>query len=290
MARAKKKSAKKKTSGRKKKAVTRKVSKKKTSKKSTMKKTTKKKASQKKSKKKSSQKKSSKKSKLKTKKKATKKKAAKKVTKKAKKKAKKTTKKSGKKKASSSIKKKRAPRENGEPKKKGALASLTSFVKKLTGAEVGCLEGLKAPSFRGASIKNESLKSSQFSDDILVLYFYPKDSTSGCTRQGEEFRDSYAAFLKEGAEILGVSRDSIKSHEKFAGKYNFPFDLLSDPDEIVCKAYGVLKMKSMYGRQYMGVERSTFVIGRHGKVLKEWRKVKVPGHVAEVLAFIQSLS
>lgn len=121
-----------------------------------------------------------------------------------------------------------------------------------------------------------------------VIYFYPKDNTSGCTAEGENFRDEFIKFKKKGVVIYGVSRDSLKSHDGFKAKFRFQFELISDPDEVLCKMFDVMKMKSMYGRKYLGVERSTFVV-QDGKVIKEWRNVKVPGHVAEVLNYIQNL-
>ena len=124
---------------------------------------------------------------------------------------------------------------------------------------------------------------------ILVIYFYPKDSTPGCTTEGQNFRDNFKAFKKLNTEILGVSRESIKSHENFKLKQDFPFELLSDPDEKVCKAFDVMKLKSMYGRQYIGIDRSTFIVGVDGKIIKEWRSVKVTGHVDEVLNTIKDL-
>ena len=124
----------------------------------------------------------------------------------------------------------------------------------------------------------------------LVIYFYPKDSTPGCTTEGQEFRDAYKQFKSLNTEILGVSRDSIKSHENFKAKQEFPFELLSDPEEKVCKAFDVMKLKSMYGREYIGVDRSTFIINSEGKVINEWRSVKVKGHVDEVLEVIKSIS
>lgn len=124
---------------------------------------------------------------------------------------------------------------------------------------------------------------------MVVLYFYPKDNTPGCTTEGQNFRDAHAAFRKAGAEIVGVSRDSLKSHENFRKKMEFPFDLLSDEEEKACEIFGVIKMKNMYGKQVRGIERSTFVVEPSGKLLKEWRGVKVPGHVDEVLAFVQSV-
>jgi thioredoxin-dependent peroxiredoxin len=123
----------------------------------------------------------------------------------------------------------------------------------------------------------------------LVLYFYPKDNTAGCTQQGSDFRDSYAAFRKAGAQIFGISRDSLKSHESFKAKMKFPFELLSDEDETVCGLFGVIKMKNMYGRKVRGIERSTFVIDEKRRLVREWRGVKVPGHVQEVLNFVKAL-
>lgn len=124
----------------------------------------------------------------------------------------------------------------------------------------------------------------------LVLYFYPKDNTPGCTTEGMQFRDLHAQFQAANTEIFGVSRDSLKSHENFKAKLGMPFELISDPDETLCTMFDVMKMKNMYGKQVRGVERSTFVIDGAGKVVKEWRGVKVPAHVDEVLAFIQTLA
>lgn len=117
----------------------------------------------------------------------------------------------------------------------------------------------------------------------LVLYFYPKDDTSGCTSEAHQFRDEYLRFTVNKAEILGVSKDSIASHEKFRAKHSLPFPLLSDADGAVCEAYGAWKEKSMYGKKYMGIERSTFLIDENGTVVKVWRKVKVSGHIKEIL-------
>jgi thioredoxin-dependent peroxiredoxin len=122
----------------------------------------------------------------------------------------------------------------------------------------------------------------------LVLYFYPKDNTPGCTAEGAEFRERHAAFRAAGYEVLGVSRDSIRSHENFRAKMGFPFALLSDRDEVLCNRFGVIKMKTMFGKQVRGIERSTFVIDENGVLLREWRGVKVPGHVEEVLRFVQT--
>jgi len=123
----------------------------------------------------------------------------------------------------------------------------------------------------------------------LVVYFYPKDSTPGCTAEGADFRDRYTAFRKTGAEVVGVSRDSIKSHEAFKAKMKFPFELLSDADEALCAQFGVIKMKNMYGKKVRGIERSTFVIDGGGMLAREWRGVKVPGHAEEVLSFVKTL-
>ena len=124
---------------------------------------------------------------------------------------------------------------------------------------------------------------------ILILYFYPKDNTPGCTTEGADFRDAQADFDAAGATIVGVSRDSLKSHASFKAKLEFPFELISDPDETLCALFGVMRMKNMYGKAVRGVERSTFVIGADRTLLREWRGVKVPGHVAEVLAFVRGL-
>ena len=145
------------------------------------------------------------------------------------------------------------------------------------------LEGKKCPKFRAEATNEQTISNETYKDRNVVIYFYPKDSTPGCTTEGQEFRDSYKKFKKLNTEILGVSRESIKSHENFKSKQSFPFELLSDPDEKVCKAFDVMKLKSMYGREYMGVDRSTFLINAKGKVFKEWRSVKVKGHVQEVL-------
>ena len=151
------------------------------------------------------------------------------------------------------------------------------------------LEGKKCPKFNGICTNNKNFSNKDFIGKKLVIYFYPKDSTPGCTTQGQDFRDNLKAFKKFNTEILGVSRDSIKSHENFKLKQSFPFELLSDPDEEMCKAFDVMKMKSMYGRQYMGVDRSTFLIDEKGKIVKEWRSVKVRGHVEEVLSLVQEI-
>lgn len=123
----------------------------------------------------------------------------------------------------------------------------------------------------------------------LVIYFYPKDNTPGCTTEGQNFRDAYAAFKKADCEVIGVSRDSLKSHENFKTKMKFPFELVADEDETLCNRFGVIKMKNMYGKQVRGIERSTFVLDRDRVIRREWRGVKVPGHVQEVLDFVKTL-
>ena len=123
-----------------------------------------------------------------------------------------------------------------------------------------------------------------------VVYFYPRDNTPGCTRQGEGFRDHYDSFRKLGCQIVGVSRDSLASHQKFSAKFEFPFALVSDTDETLCQQFDVIKEKNMYGKKVMGVERSTFLFDADGKLVREWRKVKVPGHVEAVLEAVKELT
>ena len=124
----------------------------------------------------------------------------------------------------------------------------------------------------------------------VVIYFYPKDSTPGCTTEGQGFRDQCAAFKTANTEVFGVSRDSVKSHENFKGKQEFPFELISDKDEAVCQLFDVIKLKKLYGKEYLGVDRSTFLIDKDGVLRQEWRGVKVPGHVDAVLAAAQALN
>jgi peroxiredoxin Q/BCP len=151
------------------------------------------------------------------------------------------------------------------------------------------LEGKKCPNFIADCTSGLTLKNDDFLGKNLVIYFYPKDSTPGCTTQGQDFRDAYDNFKSYNTNILGVSRDSIKSHENFKSKQSFPFELISDPDEIICKSFDVMKLKSMYGREYIGVDRSTFLINTGGIIIKEWRSVKVKGHVAEVLDAVKNI-
>jgi thioredoxin-dependent peroxiredoxin len=133
------------------------------------------------------------------------------------------------------------------------------------------------------------LKLSDLAGRKLVLYFYPKDNTPGCTTEGADFAEHHGRFLEAGCEIYGVSRDSLKSHAGFKAKMSFPFELISDPDETLCERFGVMKMKNMYGRLVRGVERSTFVIDPAGRLVREWRGVKVPGHVTAVLDYVSEL-
>lgn len=149
--------------------------------------------------------------------------------------------------------------------------------------------GRKVPDFSAASTGGE-VRLSTLKGRKLVLFFYPKDNTPGCTNEAGDFRDLHAAFAGAGAVVLGVSRDSLKSHEGFKGKLGLPYELVSDPDEALCEQFGVMKLKTMYGRQVRGIERSTFVIDTAGKLAHEWRGVKVPGHVAEVLEVVRSIS
>ena len=143
--------------------------------------------------------------------------------------------------------------------------------------------GKKVPDFALPATGGKHVKLSALQGQDVVLYFYPKDDTPGCTLEGKDFRDLHAAFRRKGAVVLGVSRDSLKSHEKFCDKYHLDFDLLSDEDEKLCKRFDVIKMKNMYGKKVRGIERSTFLIGNDGVLRREWRKVKVEGHAAEVL-------
>ena len=143
--------------------------------------------------------------------------------------------------------------------------------------------GRKIPQFSAASTSGGSFAPDQAAGKNLVIYFYPRDNTPGCTREGEDFRDLAADFRKARTVIVGVSPDSLESHRKFRAKMKFPFELLSDPDRKLCATFDVIREKSLYGRKFMGVERSTFLIDAAGVLRAEWRKVKVPGHAAAVL-------
>ncbi len=145
------------------------------------------------------------------------------------------------------------------------------------------------PDFELPATGNQRFRFSAFHGHPLILYFYPKDNTPGCTDESLQFRELHAEFARAGWAIFGVSRDSIASHEKFRQKFGFPFELLSDAEEKACAIFGVIKMKNMYGKQVRGIERSTFAIDREGRIAREWRGVKVAGHAKEVLDFAKSL-
>jgi peroxiredoxin Q/BCP len=148
---------------------------------------------------------------------------------------------------------------------------------------------MTVPDFSAQITGTTPFQLSQFRGKKLVLFFYPKDNTPGCTTESLQFRELYPIFQKAGTEIIGISRDSIRSHDGFKSKLDLPFELISDADETVCTMFDVIVMKSMYGKKVRGIERSTFIIDAAGKIVKEWRGVKVPGHVDEVLEFVQSL-
>jgi thioredoxin-dependent peroxiredoxin len=151
-------------------------------------------------------------------------------------------------------------------------------------------DGDKAPSFELPTESGEPLKLSGLKGKSLVLYFYPKDDTSGCTAEAKDFSRLAGEFRKAGVEVVGVSPDSVESHQKFRKKYDLKVRLAADADKAVATAFGVWVEKSMYGRKYMGVERSTFLIDGQGRIARSWRKVKVPGHAEEVLEAAKSLS
>ena len=149
--------------------------------------------------------------------------------------------------------------------------------------------GKKAPAFTLPDENGTKVKLADLAGQWVVLYFYPKDDTPGCTDEGIQFRDLHDRFRAAGIAVFGISRDSLKSHEGFKAKKEFPFELLSDADEALCAQFGVIKMKNMYGKKVRGIERSTFVIDREGRLAREWRGVKVPGHAEEVLNFVKTL-
>ena len=149
--------------------------------------------------------------------------------------------------------------------------------------------GKKVADFSVPATGGETFRLAAHAGKPVVLYFYPKDSTPGCTTESQQFRDLHPHFAAAGAVVAGISRDSLKSHESFKAKMNFPFDLLSDAGEIACRLYDVIRMKNLYGKKVRGIERSTFIIDPRGIVRREWRGVKVPGHVDEVLEFVKSL-
>jgi peroxiredoxin Q/BCP len=149
--------------------------------------------------------------------------------------------------------------------------------------------GQSVPDFTASATSETTVSLSSLQGKNLVIYFYPKDNTPGCTTEGQNFRDFYNEFQDANTEIMGVSRDSMRTHENYKAKHSFPFELISDPDEALCKHFDVIKLKKLYGKEYMGIERSTFLIDTKGVLHQEWRKVKVKGHVDEVLATVKSL-
>jgi peroxiredoxin Q/BCP len=146
------------------------------------------------------------------------------------------------------------------------------------------------PDFTAQATSGQSVNLQTLQGTQLVIYFYPKDNTPGCTTEGQEFRDLHAEFVAANTLIFGVSKDSLRTHENFKAKQSFPFELISDTDESLCKLFDVIKLKQMYGKEYEGIERSTFLIDKEGVLRREWRKVKVKGHVAEVLQAAQDLN
>ncbi len=149
--------------------------------------------------------------------------------------------------------------------------------------------GRKAPDFNLPATGDKMIRLKDLRGENVVLYFYPRDNTPGCTTEGQDFKALHNRFRRQKTIILGISRDSIDAHEKFRGKFKFPFDLVSDPDEKACKSYDVIKEKNMYGKKVIGIERSTFLIDASGTLRQEWRKVKVKGHAEEVLAAAKAL-
>ena len=147
--------------------------------------------------------------------------------------------------------------------------------------------GAKITNFHLNGTSNLNAHLNDYKGQYVILYFYPKDATPGCTTQGVDFRDAYKKFQALDTDIFGISRDTLKSHESFKAKFTFPFELLSDEEEKACELFGVIKMKNMYGKQVRGIERSTFIIDPNGKLIQAWRGVKVEGHIKEVLQFIK---
>jgi thioredoxin-dependent peroxiredoxin len=143
--------------------------------------------------------------------------------------------------------------------------------------------------FELAATGNQRFSSAAFKGHPYILFFYPKDDTPGCTVEGQQFGDLHKDFIKAGYMVFGVSRDTLASHEKFKAKFSFPFDLLSDKDEVAVKLFGVMKEKNMYGKKVFGIERSTFIMGKAGEIVREWRGVKVDGHAAEVLNTLKTI-
>lgn len=149
--------------------------------------------------------------------------------------------------------------------------------------------GKPVPTFSAQATSEKTITESSLKGVNTVIYFYPKDNTPGCTTEGQDFRDHIEAFKAANTVIIGVSKDSLRTHENFKAKHEFPFELISDPEETFCKLFDVIKLKKLYGKEYLGIERSTFLIDSNGGLAKEWRKVKVKGHVEEVLAAAEAL-
>ncbi len=150
--------------------------------------------------------------------------------------------------------------------------------------------GKVIPAFKLEATSETTITNKDLKGINTVIYFYPKDNTPGCTQEGQDFRDQYRKFSRRNTQIFGVSRDSLKTHENFKAKHEFPFELISDPDEVLCKLFDVIKLKKLYGKEHMGIERSTFLIDEKGKLRQEWRKVKVKDHVEDVLEAIKTLA
>jgi len=159
----------------------------------------------------------------------------------------------------------------------------------MSNAPVPSLIGLEVPDFSRPATAGQTFRLTELRGQPLVIYFYPKDSTPGCTTEAQQFRDLHGDFVKAGCSIWGVSRDSLKSHENFKAKLGLPFELLCDSDDMACALFDVIKMKNMYGKQVKGIERSTFLIDRNGRLAREWRGVKADGHAAAVLAALCTL-
>jgi peroxiredoxin Q/BCP len=149
--------------------------------------------------------------------------------------------------------------------------------------------GQPVPNFTAEATNDTAVNLTDLKGKNVIIYFYPKDNTPGCTTEGQNFRDAFSEFEANNTVIFGVSRDSIKVHTNFKTKHEFPFELISDPEEILCKHFDVIKLKKLYGKEYMGIERSTFLIDSDGVLQNEWRKVKVKGHVDEVLEAVKAL-
>lgn len=145
------------------------------------------------------------------------------------------------------------------------------------------------PDFTATATSDKTIALNDLKGRNWVIYFYPKDSTPGCTTEGQDFRDLYPSFQEANTEIFGISRDSLRSHENFKAKQSFPFELISDSDETLCQLFDVIKLKKMYGKESLGIERSTFLVDKDGVLRQEWRKVKVAGHAAEVLEAVKAL-